>query len=244
MERLVVKNLLEKVKNYTDRIYLRYLKSFDSDIYKVKTCNLTYLSIGALRDIKKVIKRCEYQKLKGIFIEAGCALGGSAIVISKSKSKERSFHIYDVFGMIPEPTAKDGEDVHDRYDTIIHGKSKGLGGETYYGYIKNLKAGVIQSFKNFNCDPQQNNIILHEGLFNDTLFIKEEVAFAHIDADWYESVMMCLTRIEPYLVRNGVIIIDDYYDWSGCRMAVDDYFKENKGKYKFIKKTKLHIIKR
>jgi asparagine synthase (glutamine-hydrolysing) len=55
--------------------------------------------------------------------------------------------------------------------------------------------------------------------------------------------MTCLKEIEPYLVLYGVLVIDDYYDWSGCRVAVDEYFKDKKDKYLFLKKTKLHLIR-
>ena len=46
--------------------------------------------------------------------------------------------VYDVFGMIPPPGEKDGADVHQRYATIAGGASKGIGGETYYGYRDDL----------------------------------------------------------------------------------------------------------
>jgi len=53
--------------------------------------------------------------------------------------------------------------------------------------------------------------------------------------------MVCLTRIEPFLVKNGVLVIDDYYAWSGCRSAVDEYFFDKKERFLFEKKNRLHI---
>ena len=50
--------------------------------------------------------------------------------------------VYDVFGMIPPPGERDGADVHQRYATIAAGASKGIGGETYYGYRDDLLAEV------------------------------------------------------------------------------------------------------
>lgn len=212
-------------------------------INSIKRNNLTYLNKRALKDIWNVVRSLERKSVKGIFVEAGCALGGSAIIIAAAKEKERPFYIYDVFGMIPPPTEKDGNDVHDRYKIILSGESKGLGGDTYYGYLDDLKKIVVRNFKNHLIDLNENNIELKKGLFKDTLKITKEVAFAHIDSDWYESVTMCLIRIEPHLVKNGVIIIDDYYDWSGCKTAVDEYFAEKKHKFKFVRKTKLNIIR-
>jgi O-methyltransferase len=31
-------------------------------------------------------------------------------------------------------------------------------------------------------------------------------------------------HLYPRLVRDGVLIIDDYGHWEGCRRAVDEYF--------------------
>jgi len=223
--------------------YLFFIIKGDKIIYVVKKQNLTYLSFAALRDLKETIKSLEKKKIKGILIEAGCALGGSAIVISSYKREKRPLFVYDVFGMIPPPSLKDGTDVHERYNVISSGQSIGLGGGTYYGYIDNLKRTVEKNFNTCNLELERNTITLVEGLFQHTLRIKEEVAFAHIDSDWYESVMTCLKEIEPYLVLYGVLVIDDYYDWSGCRVAVDEYFKDKKDKYLFLKKTKLHLIR-
>lgn len=37
-----------------------------------------------------------------------------------------------------------------------------------------------------------------------------------------------LQWIVPKLSIGGAIVIDDYYDWSGCRKAVDEYFAKNR----------------
>ncbi len=70
------------------------------------------------------------------------------------------------------------------------------------------------------------------------------MAFAHIDCDWYESVKVCLERIEPKLVGGGILIIDDYYTWSGCKKAVDSYFRYRRDEFHFVKQGRLHIIKK
>jgi hypothetical protein len=44
--------------------------------------------------------RIERQRVPGTFIEAGCAFGGAALVITAAKRTERAFNVYDVFGMI------------------------------------------------------------------------------------------------------------------------------------------------
>src|SRR4051794_13987037 len=105
-----------------------------SIIADVRADALTYLDEIALADLVAQVRRIEKEAMPGILIEAGCALGGSAIVIASAKRKERSFYIYDVFGMIPPPSHRDGTDVHERFHFIQSGESPGIGGHTYYGY--------------------------------------------------------------------------------------------------------------
>ena len=206
--------------------------------------HLTYLEEDALTDLMEAV--AVTNSLSGCIIETGCALGGSGICIAWEKDTGKPLYIYDVFDMIPAPGEKDGKDVLDRYDVIRQGKSQGIVGDLYYGYRENL----IESVKNNFCDIlgigrlQDRSIELVKGLFQDTLLCKHPVALAHIDCDWYDSVMVCLERIVPQLVPGGILVIDDYYHWSGCREAVDEYFKDKKESFIFEKKSRLHITKK
>lgn len=114
------------------------VKNKDNIIREVIHQGLTYLDEEALRNLVDQISRLEKRHISGLFIEAGCAIGGSAIVISKAKKCKRPFYIYDVFGMIPPPSEKDREDVLNRYEVIKSGKSVGLRGNSYYGYENDL----------------------------------------------------------------------------------------------------------
>jgi asparagine synthase (glutamine-hydrolysing) len=212
-------------------------------IAEVTRKSLTYLEPEALGDLYSAARKTEQANLDGIFVEAGCALGGSAIVLASAKSESRPFFIYDVFGMIPPPSERDGSDVRTRYKTILQGKAKGLGGHKYYGYESDLIEKVKNNFIDCGLDPAANNITFVEGLFQDTLMIATGVALAHIDGDWYDSVMTCLDRIIPQLVSGGTVIVDDYYHWSGCRRAVDDYFASRKQDFRFTDHARLHISK-
>ena len=101
----------------------------------------------------------------------------------------------------------------------------------------------MATFHRYGFDPDQYNVRFIEGLFENTLQIDEPVAFAHIDGDWYDSVFCCLTRIEPRLARGGVLVIDDYDSWSGCRRAVDEYFADKKDRYQWRKRARLHLVR-
>ena len=200
-------------------------------IARIHAHNLTYLSDKRLASLARTCRAIEEANVPGCFLEAGCALGGSAILMASLKRHERPLFIYDVFGMIPPPTGEDTPDVHSRYRAIAAGKSKGLGGNTYYGYVPNLYAVVQANLQRFGVDLEKHSVSLIKGLVQETMTIEQPVAFAHVDVDWYEPVMTCLTRVFPKLVLGGAMILDDYHDWGGCRKAVDEYVRSVDGEY-------------
>lgn len=214
-------------------------------IKKIRRKHLTYLTNERLAHIVRSCKKIEQLGIEGMFIEAGCALGGSAILISSVKDINRPFRVYDVFGMIPPPTHEDPQEVHNRYRTISAGKSGGIGGDKYYGYEVNLHDKVYANFESFNIDPKDNSIELIKGLIQHTMAIENPVAFAHIDVDWYEPVKISLERIFPYLSPGGSIVLDDYHDWGGCKKATDEFLETVPGQFLFSdeKNGSVSIIK-
>ena len=217
-------------------------EAVNATIGAVTAEGLTYLKAGMLRDLADVVVRLERDGVAGLLVEAGTARGGSAIVIAAAKSAERPMKVYDVFGMIPPPTEQDGADVHRRYARIAAGEARGPGGDTYYGYRDDLYQEVTDAFARHDVAVADHNVELVQGLFEDTIRLDEPVAFAHLDGDWYESTMTCLTRIAPLVVPGGRIVLDDYYTWSGCRRAVDEYFSGRDG-FRMEHRTKLHVVR-
>lgn len=215
----------------------------DPIIETVRKQRLTYLPVGALNDLYEAAAAADRESRPGVLVEAGCALGGSALVLTKAKDAKRPLMVYDVFGMIPPPTEADGADVHARYEKIKSGQASGLGGNTYYGYEDDLIHKVRATFDDFGLSVEDNAVSLVQGLFQDTIVGSDPVALAHIDGDWYESVHTCLERIGPRLPSGGVMIIDDYYKWSGCRTAVDEFLAKHPGEYQTVRRTRLHIVK-
>jgi O-methyltransferase len=212
-------------------------------IRRVRKERLTFLAANHLRNLATCVRNVEAAAVPGIIIEAGTAQGGSAIVIAAAKAVDRPMEVYDVFDMIPPPGDRDGQDVHQRYRTIAAGDAQGLGGDVYYGYREDLLEEVRTSFERLGVPVEENRVTLLKGRFEDTLDVDgPPVAFAHLDGDWYESTMTCLTRISPRLSAGGRMVIDDYYAWSGCRRAVHDYFKDRPG-FRLLRRAKLHVVK-
>lgn len=117
--------MLNKVHKFVKRRF--FTRSVPPIVRSVRAESLTYLDAAALCDLLEQVKATEHNGRSGMLIEAGCALGGSAIVVATAKAQARPFYVYDVFGMIPAPSAQDGADVHARYKVIQQGQSAGIG---------------------------------------------------------------------------------------------------------------------
>ena len=214
--------ILRGIRNLKTRFALR---AFDekSLILKIREKNLTNLSDKNLIALLESLKQVNDNGIPGIFVEAGVALGGTLCVISKS-SKSRKIYAYDTFEMIPPPSENDPQEVHERYNIIKSGKSEGIGGDIYYGYRSDLLEFVSKNVEMLCGRENLNHIEFYKGLLQNTMDVGEQVAFAHIDVDWYEPVKHSVKNIWPLLSVGGVIIFDDYYDWGGCKKAVDEFF--------------------
>jgi predicted O-methyltransferase YrrM len=194
----------------------------DQLIARIRAAHLTYCGPPKLENLAALIQEVTASKVAGDVIEAGVALGGSAILLALLKPQTARLTLYDVFEMIPAPGENDGPDAHARYEVIRSGASAGLGDQTYYGYVENLQDQVQRNLETFGVDLARDRVALERGLFQDTLHPAGPVSFAHIDCDWYDSVRTCIERIVPRLSPGGILVFDDYNSYSGCRRAVDE----------------------
>lgn len=196
----------------------------------VRREHLTYLSLPKLRRLETVLSELDTHHIAGDYVEFGVALGGSAILIAKAAQKSRrAFTGFDVFGTIPAPTSlKDDAKSKERYRAIAEGHSDGIGGERYYGYRDDLYGDVVGAFARFGLTVGIGGLALERGLFQNTCpkWTTEMIAFAHIDCDWYEPVHYCLNALCHAMVPGGVILLDDYHDYGGARIATQEFLVE------------------
>ena len=238
----LTKARLREARSYIREGEVELPEHVERVIGRVREENLTYLREHNLRDLAALVADLDRRSVPGLVVEAGTALGGSAIVMAAAKAPDRPMKVFDVFGMIPPPTDRDGEDVHRRFEQISGGKASGIGDGEYYGYRADLYDEVLASFGRLGVPARDHRVELVRGLFEDTIDLDEPVAFAHLDGDWYESTMTCLQRIAPLVSPGGRIVLDDYYAWSGCRTAVDEYFAGN-ATFRLEFRAKVHAIR-
>jgi asparagine synthase (glutamine-hydrolysing) len=194
---------------------------------RVRDEGLTYLSKSKLLRIEDAMREVQRTRVPGGFAEFGVALGGSTVLLARqAMAQARPFHGFDVFATIPEPTSdKDDAASRDRYKVIASGQSEGIAGETYYGYLDDLYERVSATLTRHGAAPTPGSVMLHKGLFEQTVPRVQlaPLAFAHIDCDWYDPVRFCLDATDAALAPGGVVVIDDYHDYGGCRTATDEF---------------------
>ncbi len=170
----------------------------------------TLLDRPRLDNLYKVALYLEEEGIEGSFVECGTMNGGSAGLIA-SVGKNRQLWLLDSWDGLPEPT---------RYDVKQNGE-KGSRGR-----VKGSKEKVEELFFD-KLQSSRDKVHLIEGWFNDTIpsHIDKigKIALLHLDCDYYESVKLCLESLYDSVVENGVIVIDDYMDWQGCKKATDEF---------------------
>lgn len=191
----------------------------------VRDERLTYLSPAKLLRLEQAMAKAK--DVPGDFLEFGVALGGGSILIATvAKATGHSFAGFDVFATIPPPTSdKDDKKSKERYAIIAEGKSKGIGGDQYYGYRTDLYNDVVGAFGRHGLSVDGTAIRLVKGLFEETWpnHASQQIAFAHLDCDWYDPVKYCLDAVAERLSPGGRIVLDDYNAWGGCRTATDEF---------------------
>lgn len=133
----------------------------------------------------------------GCFVEVGVYKGGTAWHLWQICEQEgRELFLYDTFTGIPfQDPAVDSHKVGDFNDTSAEAVQAAIPGATVVA-----------------------------GVFPDSAITMPLVAFAHIDADQYQSVKEAAQYLFPRMVHGGIIWFDDFNCLPGAAKAVYEVF--------------------
>jgi len=156
-----------------------------------------------------------FYQIPGEIVELGCHSGQSAVVFQKiiqHYDKSRILHVYDSFEGLPEVKPEDG---HSRFRK---------------GGMATTQEILQSNFERLGLKPP----VIHKGWFENTLptQLPEQIAFAHLDGDLYDSIRVSLDYIYPKLSKGAVCLVDDYTDpavfdslnlFPGVKRACDEF---------------------
>jgi O-methyltransferase len=157
--------------------------------------------------------------IPGCVVECGTWRGGMIAGIADALGSARSYHLYDSFEGLPAAKDVDGKSAQQwQADTASE------------HYHNNCCASEEEARAAMSLSAAKNYQIT-KGWFNDTLSkarLPEPIALLRLDADWYDSTKCILDNLVPKTAPGGLVIVDDYYQWEGCTLAVNEFAASRK----------------
>ena len=164
---------------------------------------LTYLSEWVLK----------FSKTNYSFIECGIAKGGCIAIMKFFSGHGNKIYGFDAFEGMPNLTKEDEGS-----------------GQNWVGY--NCSNGIKSVSDTFNLlNINFKDVYIIKGYFEETIPMYldniENIAILRLDNDWYQSTKYCLNSLYGKVIKGGVVLIDDYGIFTGCKKAVDEFRQEN-----------------
>lgn len=185
----------------------------------------TMLSEARLYSLFSLTKQICQQNIPGNIVECGVAGGGStglmAAVIKRYSKQPRWLYAFDSFTGMPTPTDRDKHNG-------IPAAATGWG----TGTCAAPEASVREICDRLGVSPLVKPV---KGYFQETLPKMRNtvgtIALLHVDGDWYESTQTILQNLYDRVVSEGVLQVDDYGYWEGCRQAVREFETQRQLKF-------------
>ena len=209
--------------------------SVELDDYDAEMIQSIHRSGCTMTDISSLVNTataCRYvvnNNIPGDFVECGVWRGGHGILaklIFERMGSDKTVWMFDTFAGMAEPG---NEDVSSFYKIpAIHDylkNKKETHNEWCYASLEDVQKNCVS----FGIDPDDLRFV--KGDVCETLSVDanlpSEISILRLDTDWYESTKMELDVLYPVISEKGVLIVDDYGTWEGCRLAVDKYFQSS-----------------
>jgi O-methyltransferase len=158
------------------------------------------------------LTKAQQAKTAGAVVEFGCYIGTTSLFIRRLLDEykdAREFHVYDSFEGLPAKTAEDESRAGEQFQA---------------GELAVSKKQFLREFQKANLKPP----VVHKGWFGDLTEadVPEQIAFAFLDGDFYESIRDSLKLVLPRMQRGSTIVVDDYAREAlpGTARAVHEFF--------------------
>ena len=165
------------------------------------------------------VKACETSERRRVW------RGGSTMAAALTLQKEndiRDLYLFDTYAGMSAPTDSDVD--HAGIPAMGRYVESAVGGQSQWCYasLEDVRANLAATgYPQDRCHFIKGDVLK-------TLPCEQpkEIAVLRLDTDWYESTLHELTHLYPKLSQRGIVIIDDYGHWQGCRKAVDEFFSK------------------
>lgn len=184
----------------------------------------TMTSPERLFSLIQAVRYVARASIPGDIVECGVWRGGSMMAAAQTlmacSDTQRGLHLFDTFEGMSPPTAFDvAVDGQTASALLASPRTTDPESPWCYAGIDDVRAAMRST------GYPAERIHYVQGRVEDTLpgGAPARIALLRLDTDWYESTRHELEQLYPLLSAGGVLIVDDYGHWAGCRKAVDEY---------------------
>ena len=223
----ILKKLGYRITNINKPILFQDIDENFFELAK-KCMPFTMTSTERLYSTYKSVEYTVKNNIPGDYVECGVWKGGNSMMIVltllKNNCTDKKIFLYDTYEGMSKPSINDednsNKNILSRYEKNENDKS---GSNWNRSEIEEAKVNL------YSTGYPKKNLIFVKGKVEDTIpkTVPQKIAFLRLDTDFYESTKHELKHLYPILENKGVLIIDDYGHFQGCRKAVDEYFEEN-----------------
>lgn len=173
--------------------------------------------------IENLILARRIMGVPGCIVECGVWKGGMSAGLATLFDGKRAHYLFDSFEGLPPAEPIDGE-------AALAWQLK-TDDPSYHDNCSADENFAKNAMQNAGC----TNYTLIKGWFDKSLpdfKAASPIALLRLDADWYESTMVCLESLYDQVANGGLIVLDDYYAWEGCSKALHDFLSKRSLKEK------------
>ena len=163
--------------------------------------------------------------IPGAMVECGAWKGGASFLMAdllkRANVEERTVWLFDSFEGHRPPLEIDGP------------AAKAYAEDTDSpGYRDNCRVAIEDVIQTAESLGLSSFTQIVKGWFEVSLPETRErigpIALLRIDCDWHSSVLCCLESLYDQVSPGGFVILDDYYDYDGCAIAVHEFLAKHR----------------
>lgn len=195
-------------------------------------CSNTDRGIGQSLNLETSIEYLTVREIPGSIVECGTYTGGALAYALRSLMRHgdcaRDVYGFDSFEGMPNPTPEDGEEaaVWILRKRLSAASEDEISGRLVGSAVNRASYEQCLSLLHGTGYPRER-IHLVKGWFQESLPQHADkigaIALLRLDGDLYESTKVCLDSLYDAVVEGGVVIVDDYGTFEGCRRAIDEF---------------------
>ena len=178
--------------------------------YPIISDQVTREELGRILELfENVLKK----NVEGDAVELGCYVGTTTLFLRRllvACRSDKVLHAYDSFEGLPPKTLEDSSPAGEQFKA---------------GELRAQRSAFVKHFKQAGLQLP----VMHKAWFSDLTpsDMPEQIAFAFLDGDFYDSIKDSLKLVWPRLAEGAIVIVDDYQSEAlpGAKRAVDEWLK-------------------